>query len=438
MNKPFKLVFLTSMVILPLLTGCPFDSGALKIALDIEDEGRYDDLFAYFTEQTGYEIEATYGEDIGKLVGTRREPDIIKTSTVLVDLMSDSLLDLTPLINQDPDINPDDYIDSIMEALIIDDKIYALPTSINTSLLYYNRDLFDASADELRLALGLDASVSVYPQADWTYQDYQTAGVVLSKYTISGDRINYSQFGAETQLRWWGEWYVYVTQMGGTFYQPDSNNRITALTSEEVYAATEFFVEKSMGNVNKKFAPDAIEMASSYSFLGGNVAMIFGGHLGDWHSYDAIDVNWDIQVLPTPINKPGALGGEISADAFGISMRSNKVDQAFSFLKMWSGEEGALQMYRYGKIGALKSMETLIEQLPEQYQRDIDISVVFQAIDRALTLPREKYFSKVMRDFVMPELYRLMYSGRGSESDINIVLNRIKTTVDKFYQDMYG
>jgi ABC-type glycerol-3-phosphate transport system substrate-binding protein len=193
-----------------------------------------------------------------------------------------------------------------------------------------------------------------------------------------------------------------------------------------------------MGSVGEKFAPDAIESASSYSFLGGNIAMIFGGHMGDWHSYDAIGLDWDIQMLPTPATNPDARGGEISADAFGISVRSNKVEQAFSFLKMWTGETGALQMYEFGKVGALKNMEQLILDLPLDQQRDINISALFDAIDIALTLPNEKDFSKIMREMVMSEIYKLMYTGRGAETDVTLVLNRIKENVDGYYEELYG
>ena len=419
------------------LVGCGQADTGLKIALDVEDEGRYDELFAYFTAETGIEISATYGQDISKLVGTKDEPDIIKTSTVLVVSMKGTLLDLSEMIAADPDLDPDDYLDSLMDALTIEGKIYALPTAVNTSLLYYNKALFDASADQLRVALGLGPEDSVYPQADWTYADYRTAGIVLTKSTMTGSEIVYSQFGAETQLNWWGEWFVYVRQMGGTFYVPDSNNRVCAINSSEAIAATTFFVQKSMGGATEKFAPDAVEAVGGFSFVSGNIAMIFGGHTGDWYTYDSLGLDWDVQILPTPVGMPAAQGGEISADAFGISVRSDKVADAFLFLKTWAGEAGALQMYKYGKIGALKSMQSLIASLPESEQKEIDIAAVFTAMDIALTLPAEKDFSKVMREIAMAELYKLMYTGRGAETDVTVVLTRIKANVDDYYERLY-
>jgi ABC-type glycerol-3-phosphate transport system substrate-binding protein len=434
----FLMLVIFHFLVIVAFVSCGQGSNSLKIALDIEDEGRYDSLFADYLELTGVEVTATYGEDVSKLIGTKDEPDIIKTSTVIIDSMKDSLMDLTGFIDADDEISTDDYIDSLIEALTIDGKVYALPTSINTSLLYYNKALFDEKAEELRAAFELSESESVYPKADWTYQDYQTAGLVLTEYQQVGDELVYSQFGADTQLRWWGEWLIYLYHFGGTFYEADSNNHRVALTTDEAIAATEFFVKKSMGGPEEKFAPDAIELSSNFSFVSGNIAMIFGGHMGDWYSYDTLGLDWDIQVLPTPEDNLNASGGEISADAFGISVRSKNKDIAFDFLKLWTGETGAIKLYGNGKIGALKNMEELILSLPEEDQLDINISAVFNAIDLAMTLPKEKDFSKVMREMVMTEIYKLMYEGRGSETDVLKVLQGIKTNVDGYYQGLYG
>ncbi|MGI6714144.1 MAG: extracellular solute-binding protein [Bacilli bacterium] len=437
MKRYLKVSFLLSLSTLGMtLTGCFGHDhlNEIKIALDIEDDGRYDDLFALYQNQTGIAVKATYGQDVGKLIGTKDEPDIIKTSTVIIEAMRPSLIDLTSLIRADNDFKLSDYLDPIVAALTLDGKVYAIPTSINTSLLYYNKAMFDQHAPAIRSALDLKADESVYPQADWTYDDFQKAGVAMTKYTGAPPH----HFGAETQLNWWGEWYVYVQQMGGTFYVPNTHNHQVNLTSAEVIAATTFFREKAMGTEGVKFSPNANEMASANSFSAGNVAMIFGGHIGDWFSYDVLDLDWDIEVLPKPVGRPNAPGGELSADAFGISVRSKKNQAAFNFLKLWAGKEGALKMYEHGKIGALKNMQAYIGELPREKQKRIKIEALFAAINEAVVLPQEKDFSKIMREFVMSELYKLMIDGRGAETDVVAVLTRIENNVNSYYRNLYG
>jgi len=97
-----------------------------------------------------------------------------------------------------------------------------------------------------------------------------------------------------------------------------------------------------------------------------------------------------------------------------------------------------MQMYKYGKVGALNNMEELINNLPESEQKNISIDVVFDAIEKAVTLPNERDFSKVMREMVMSEIYLLMYEGRGSKSDVVEVLTTIKNNVDAYYRGLYG
>lgn len=411
--------------------GCGQTSSAIKVALDKEDEGRYDELFSYFTETTGIEVSATYGQDISKLIGTKDEPDIIKTSTVDLIGMKDSFIPLNNLINSNG-VDTSKYIDSIIQALTINGEVYALPTSINTSLLYYNKDMFDAKESEIRSALSLEENESIYPNETWDYDDFKKAGVALTVY----ENGVYKQFGCETQIKWWGEWLVYVNQCGGSFYKEGTNNKVSALDSQEVLTATEFFVKKSMGNTNEKFAPDAIESEGGFSFLSKKCAMILGGHTGDWYSYDRLGLNWDIAVLPTPVGNPNAVGGEISADAFGISARSRKTDSAFKFLKLWAGEEGAKKMYINNKMSALKNLDEIIKELPLEQQGKINMNAFFTAVNKAVTLPNEAYFSKVCKEQVMSELYRLFITGVGSETNISSVLLRAKTNVDNYYKNL--
>jgi ABC-type glycerol-3-phosphate transport system substrate-binding protein len=432
----FSLAFLGAAVL--SLTGCSkSDAGVLKIALDIEDKGRYDELFADFKEKTGVTVSATYGLDPSKLIGTSEEPDIFKTSTASIISMKDNFVSLDGLIAADPSFSLSDYLDPIIAALTVGGHVYALPTSLNTSLLYYNKTLFDASASKIRSALGLSSTDSVYPQADWTYDDFQKAGVALSQYTGTGDDRSYTQFGADNQLTWWGEWLVYVNQMGGSFYAPNTNNRVLAITSDEAVAATTFWRTKAMGDATQKFAPNAVEVASGFSFVNGNTAMILGGHLGDWYSYDLLGLNWDMQVLPTPVGLPDAKGGELSADAYGISKRSRLAGTAFQFLEYWTGATGALEMYKYGKIGALKSMQTLIKN-DTAVTSTQNMDAVFEAIGKAVALPQEQYFSYVMESMVMTELYKLMLTGRSAETDVTAVLTTIKNNVDEYYKGIYG
>jgi len=214
------------------------DDGLLTIAFDIEDKDRYDDFFAQFESlNPDIEIQAIYGQDIAKLIGTDEEPDLFKTGDAYIEGIARSYLALDDMIAKDDTINLSDYHENIIDSLRVDGKLYALPTSINTSLLYYNKTLFDESAESLREALDLEPDESVYPRSDWTYDEFVKAGVALTTYTGSGVNRTYTQFGAETQSTWWGEWLIYVRHFGGDFYA-DASNRRSALDSSAALEGT--------------------------------------------------------------------------------------------------------------------------------------------------------------------------------------------------------
>ncbi len=424
-------MILVTMLLLPACRNK--DDGILRIALDIEDRDRYDAFFdAFESLNPDITIEATYGQDIFKLIGTKDEPDLFKTGDAYIEGISEAMTPLDDLIQSDETFDLGDYHANIIESLKVGGVLYALPTSINTSLLYYNKTLFDASAVAIRSALGLDEGVSVYPDASWTYDDFQKAGVALTHFTGEGVSRTYTQFGAETQSRWWGEWLIYVRHFGGDFYV-DGNNHRSALDSPQALQGTQFMYEKSMGDDTKKFAPDLFD--PELSFSGGKVAMVFGGHMGDWASYDAVGLDWDIEVLPTPVGRPDARGGEIATDAFGISRRSDKREQAWRFLKYWVSEEGAKAMLAYGKIGALKEMEDII-RLTDVSKTNLPdhIEAVFEAMAIAMPLPREKDFERVVNMRVMDKIQIMLSGDLSPESAMALAHN----AVNNYYIDLYG
>jgi ABC-type glycerol-3-phosphate transport system substrate-binding protein len=429
-----RIALLVILMLPVMLMSCgKKDDGVLRIALDIEDRDRYDSFFETFEQQNpDISIEATYGQDIFKLIGTKDEPDLFKTGDAYIEGISEAMTPLDPFIHDDDTFDVTLYHENIIESLKVDGVLYALPTSINTSLLYYNKALFDASEDALRDALNLPQDASVYPDETWTYDDFRTAGVTLTLFEGEGVNRVYTQFGAETQSRWWGEWLIYVRHFGGTFYVP-GNNRLSALDSAEALQGTRFMCDKSMGDDTQKFAPDLFD--PELSFSAGNVAMIFGGHMGDWASYDAVGLDWDIEVLPTPVGRPDARGGEIATDAFGISARSDNKDKAWRFLKYWVSSDGAKAMVENGKIGALKSMPEIIDEVDPLRQTVPDnIEAVFEAMAIAMPLPKEKDFERVVNMRVMDKIQIMLSGGLTPEAAMEAAFN----AVNKYYRDLYG
>ena len=88
------------------------------------------------------------------------------------------------------------------------------------------------------------------------------------------------------------------------------------LDSDEAIKGLEFFYNKTNGG-SLGFAPGIADDALG-GFAAGKVAMNYGGHTGNWASYNAVEgLNWDIAELPEgSVQKAGA---EFAIEGYAIS-----------------------------------------------------------------------------------------------------------------------
>jgi ABC-type glycerol-3-phosphate transport system substrate-binding protein len=78
------------------------------------------------------------------------------------------VLDLTPFLQQDGRIDPDDFYPGTLDAFRWDGGLWALPTNANFSLIFFNKDAFDSA----NLA---------YPQPGWTWDDFLVTAQTLTR-----------------------------------------------------------------------------------------------------------------------------------------------------------------------------------------------------------------------------------------------------------------
>jgi ABC-type glycerol-3-phosphate transport system substrate-binding protein len=83
-------------------------------------------------------------------------------------------LDMTPLINSDPDLNPDDFYASLYNSYQWDEGFWALPSATDLIGLSYDPEAFDLAGVE-------------YPQTWWTMDDFERALRALAEYDNNGN-----------------------------------------------------------------------------------------------------------------------------------------------------------------------------------------------------------------------------------------------------------
>jgi len=188
-----KIIIIATVVILVIGGSLIFFFGRKPISLkkvELEFWGVFDDSDVFQTliadfNQTYPNItinyhkknDQTYEKDLLEAMATGRGPDIFMVHHTWLKRYQDKIwgvpLDLLTLKEFQ-----DSFVDVVVNDFIIDDYIAAIPLSIDTLALYYNKDIFNTNG---------------IPQPPKTWEEFLA---VVEKITIQDDRGNIERAGA--------------------------------------------------------------------------------------------------------------------------------------------------------------------------------------------------------------------------------------------------
>ena len=150
-------------------------------------------ILADFEAQHGVDVQLIFDAPAPTLPDQFDQEGIMKWQTSLVDYAQSAdvlfvdneilsveasragvVLDLSPLIQSDPTMNPDDFYPTIWDSFHWDDSQWALPIGGRTTLVEYIPSAFDDK--------GL-----VYPDANWSIAEFATAVRDLAEFDESGE-----------------------------------------------------------------------------------------------------------------------------------------------------------------------------------------------------------------------------------------------------------
>jgi multiple sugar transport system substrate-binding protein len=334
---------------------------------------------------------AEYQSKFRTLAAAGQPPDVFYAGDVWVAHMLPFLRDLTPWIERDRDeIQPDDFYPSVLNAMQHDGGIYFMPKTMNVSLLYYNRTLFD----EAGLA---------YPTDQWTWDDYIAAAIKISAIERPD---GLEVYGIQPVYGWWGEWLIYLRQSGGQLFSDDGMRCL--MDSEAAVAGISFYHDK----VYRWEVSPRQGYGPSTGFASNRVGMLYGGHTGEWKIYGQVpELNWDIQVLP--IGPAGREGGEIAMAGYGVSKDSDAPELAWELVKHLTSAEAIAKEVAAGNLAVRRSVaETmLLSELYDGQPRNID--AVYQQLPYSQPIPRNANYIEIALQIIQPEI-DLMMQGRAS------------------------
>lgn len=250
------------------------------------------------------------------------------------------------------DAEGEDYKNNFFEALwpynSMNDQIYGVPVSVVTSCLYYNKDLFDQAGVE-------------YPTDDWTWEDVAEASKqIQSKIDgVNGFTLPIGTLPYTLEMYLWSNGTAFVDENG----KLDGN-----INSDK---AVEVF--QTFQDMEKDGVLYASEEAGQTEMLGGKTAMYVDG---TWpiKQFGEEGLNYGIAQIPKFEGTEHSIS-VINTSGIAISKDSKHKEEAWEFLKYWTGEE----MNKHRIETELPALKSVVES--EGLREDPNCAPFYTALD---------------------------------------------------------
>ena len=303
---------------------------------------------------TGYE---DYFTKLATTVGGGNPPDVFEMNmeNFLSYMLRGACADLTGMINTE------NYSEGTLAAVSSEGKIYAVPMSFSTCVLFYNKDLFD------------QAGVA-YPTDEWTWADAQAAA---EKIKALGDDI----WGYYQPITY-NEFYKSIKGNGGSVLSEDYS-QFTMNTPENV-AVLEAMIARVRGE--NHVMPTKEELAGRGDwdlFTEGKLGMIITGIWGFPTFAEKCTFDWDIVVEPG-YKTPSTF---FFANVNCVSPSSDKQEAAAKFVDAMGSDPDIVQLrldanWELPTIADQSKLSQYIEMTPPANRK-----AVFDSMDYAAAPP---------------------------------------------------
>lgn len=324
-------------------------------------------VFQQSYDVTGQKLQAALvGNDV---------PDVVQLNTRVWPAFAQNgaLLPLNDYIQNDGDIQFDDFKKGLMVNTALNGKQYTLPYNRSTPILYYNK--------EIMKEIGLNPEDPVK-----TWDDLAAAA---KKATIQKDG-KVERFGFAASMSGWYN-YSLVWSNGGDILGPDKKTVLL----DKPEAARGLQLWSDMINKDKSMMPPVGGTSTSgagagqtldQSFFNGKVAFIIGS-TGSLGSYQSNAKNFELGTAFLPKFNEYAVPTGGANLAILTKTSKEKQDAAWKFIKFMTSKEQAI--YFSQKTGYLPIRESA-EKAPEMqsyYKENPNFTVALKQLEYAKEVP---------------------------------------------------
>lgn len=395
----------------------------------------YEAMLQKFTAETGiqHNIMATEYEQVyprlQTLIASNQNPEITSWGTEFVPWAARGAM--TPLddwiVRDNFDLSR--FNQNMVDSMRWDGKLWQIPYSLNTCVLFYNKDLFDKA--------GL-----AYPTTDWNDKSWTIDAFIelAKKLTLDRngrnaldpafDASNIQQFGIGGMQSWWfAPWYY-----GGDWTDKD----VTQFTGNQAAAARGLQFIADLANVHHVMPTPAQSQAIAAGgnvFLTGRVAMIIDGN---WSCSQLVDAAfaWDMAATPGGTQHSTVL----FTDGFGVGGRSRNPEGGWEFIKwLYSNQENRFLILEAGSsyltIPSNPSDNDAINGILRQRYPNAHLDVLFNAASVAEATPVYMRYHRNFNQFNDIINQKAVTPVLAGENNAATALSAIKAEIDALLRD---
>ena len=299
-------------------------------------------------------IEGTLGLERGKGVWPddaflllASAADVIDLSATRKAVQQGALLDLTPFIETDPNLAPEDFYPNMLASFQWQGGVWSMPTRATYHMINYNQALFDAAG-------------VAYPQPGWTWDDFLATAQALT--LREGDSV--TQWGfVQPQVNP----IPFVQARAGTLFDPETDPPTANLDSPAVVEAVrwyaDLFLDHKVSPYNVRLAGDADKVF--YEDKGSD--LVWSGQAAMW--LGEVEMKRaqleNIGVVPFPVGglEDNVATTPVTVAGLSVSRGTNKADLAWqwvSFLSHLSQQRSELKKgYYFGGANIVPALPSV-------------------------------------------------------------------------------
>ncbi|MFW6368541.1 MAG: ABC transporter substrate-binding protein [Spirochaetota bacterium] len=229
---------------------------------------------------------------------------------------------LTPFIEEDPDMDMDDFDDSMIEALSYEGDVLGLPYDAGPRVMFYNVDLFEEN--------GVDP-----PGEDTTWEEF----VEISSELTYDDNYGFAATAVLDQVVNW------IASAGGTYYDTEAGRY--DLTDPGTEEGMQFFADLwNEHEVARPIDEPGNENFSREQFYTGTIGMI---NEGPWQATNIrANADFEVGMAPIPVGPEGRRS-PVAGSGFAMSAETDHPEEAYLAIKTITSSESLSKLAEWGR-----------------------------------------------------------------------------------------